>query len=346
MTYHYDPQKTRGALERIRARFPLHNEGKPLGLDQLFSRLEQMHPSTAALWGERLSHQEINLLCAFFHRTQSARVLLAISAILVHRGDLRCCQVIHYFMLLLPKEGDLRSFAGYWGDPTRTEFIAGNLPWVVRFLRQSPMPAVDQYVREELLAGRLTLAILEANFSRDTPVFERLTSFLFDEGAAFLSGLQPDIANERVSTYLEREDLKRLRNFLVFYPETQWQPQFLEKLYREKGPLDEHRSKFYRSLEKGSLWKVRQAMFRPRIESISADRLEFWQRWLHRMSDLKWIQGIVHIYLHPLKIVEEPERSLVFLQASTGVDPIEIIVRDPYWERRMEEILAEYAHWQ
>jgi len=344
MKYSFHPHQTRSAYETIARLFPMTRSKELQGLDALFEMLEQMNLESACNWGKTLGIAELDMLCRHFNRTRRSRVVLAIAVLLASRGDRRCAQVVHYFFLLNPPPEEWAHFVIYWKKLKMENLTAANLPWLSLFLEQEPLPFAIDFVKDALASGKLTTHTLVGNFTHRLPLFMMLIDFLFADGAKWLKDLKPDLAGELAMGYLQTGSFSRVKTFLQYYPSEGWTEDFIQTLYQTKGPPNSHENPFYASLEKGTLWSIRKYLFTAQLEGMAARRRNLWERWLHHCSEWNNIQEVPHIFIHPFKIIEEPDRTLVFLQEEP-LKVIEIFEVNSFWEKQMENLLSEYIQW-
>ncbi len=344
MTFAFDPHQTRAALKNIAAAFPIEREKEPAGITTLFQILEQMDLAGVGHWCAFLSSRDLDLMCRFFFRSRNPRVILALVVVLAHLKDRRFIQVIRFFFLLYPDKGQIRELKRFWQILHMEDLLAGITYWIGKYMEGEEQGDLLRFVLGELQAGTVTLNDLETDFSLDLPLLEQLVHILFKRGGSLVTGLNPETAARLAMTFLEQGRDPELRTYLHHYPKEYWKPGFMDALYDKKGPPNPRIHPFYAQLEKGCLWIVRQKLFQPRMEAMSGFRLEFWERWLHRCYDCRWIQGTAHLFIHPFKIVEESDRSLVFALGD-AIKPIEIIEYDILWSQKMEALLSEHIQW-
>ena len=341
-SFKFDPARTRAAADAISLMFPKKKE--PAGLKKLFDMLAYMDLNDVGPWGEKLTSLERDLLCKYYFHAKRPRVALAIAVLLAHVDDPRMTQVAHFFLLLLPEEEDRLQFQQWFTKPEALEAIAGREPIISHYLQEGAAQPFYPYITQRLKSGQISFDALAADFSRELPLFRKLMDFLFRDGGELISIIKPDWASEAVLTYLKDGDDPSVKNYLCHYPEEAWQPEFLDMLQKLKGNPGPLQSAFYNDLKGGVLWKVRRMLFKPRLERMSGDQFEFWNRWLHRITGWREIQTIPHISAHPIKIVEEPDRTLVFFQGDS-LNAIEDIERDFRWKKRLETVMQEHHNW-
>ncbi len=336
--------KMRLALNHLQQLFPFESEKVPAGLTQLFQMLSQMSLDQAGPWGDQLRQNQRDLLCDYFTHAPNPKVVLAISLILDRQRDDRFAQVLRFFFLMNPKPNLIEELRRRWSGMTFYQKLAGPGRWINTYLASTPSPDLLAWLSDCLAKEELTIKELISGFSQQTPLFHLLTDFFFEKGGALLASLQPEWAAEQVVHYFKRDQTLLVLNYLRYYPTRFWKPEFLQALYQAKGNPDPRQGGFWEDLDRGTLWRVRRALFEPMMEALSDARLELWQRWLHRCVDWKLRQHIAHIYIHPFHIVEEPDASLVYPQEN-ALNPIEIINYDSKWSLHMEKLLSEYVKW-
>ena len=155
--------------------------------------------------------------------------------------------------------------------------------------------------------------------------------------------LHPDRAAEAVMNYLDQGKDDRVRNYLQYYPIDHQKPEVLKAVYKTRGVPNQRAVPFYDRLERGIIWTFRRALFAPELDSFDPERFDLWERWLHRCFDLRIIQGIAHIYIHPFHVIEEPQRSLI--HSLKNPNRVQIIERDGRWAGNMEALLQKFTTW-
>ncbi len=218
MKYQYNPHQTRSAYENIARLFPMVTSKELKGLEALFKMLEQMDLEAARQWGRTLGLRELDMLCRHFARTNRSRVILAIAILLASRGDRRCMQVLHYFFLLDPSEGDWQLLLPYWSQLKIEALTAGHLPWLGRFLEKNPMMSALDFVKEELAAEKLTPETLLGHHAPEIALFQALIDWLFTDGVKWLHTLPANMASEFASTYLHSGCDDKVQAYLQHYP--------------------------------------------------------------------------------------------------------------------------------
>lgn len=339
----FDPHQLRAARDRILDRFPLATQRQPPGLELLFQMMEGMDLNQAIAWGESLGDSEKDLLCRYFSRCTRPRALLVLTLILAGLKDRRAAQVARWLFLLLPGLEQWEEFKPYWQQHQVQELVANEAPWITRYLAQQPLPPQLDFVMDQLERGKLELDQLDLGFPGDSPLFRSLLHFLFHEGARLMACLHPDRAAEEAARYLDSGADQQVRNYLMFFPIDSWKPQLLQAIYQKRGVPNQRSSAFFAPLERGVIWSFRRALFRPELDSVDSESFELWERWIHRCFDLRWIQGVIHIYIYPFHIIEEPQRSLLHLLQNEK--SVRIIQRDGQWSSKMESLLQEFTVW-
>ena len=344
--YAFDPHQTRSALAAIARLFPL-DARLPSGLLALFRLLEQMDLRKVGPWSERLTQADLDRLCHYYDRAPSARALLALLIILVFRKDARAESVMRHFFHMLPQKIDIEDLRALWNEMGLTEVAAGSALWIGRFVEGTGETDLLAYVQNGLKDQTLSYAEILSKVTRATPLINALTDFLFTEGKYLLAHLAPSLATELVQEFLEKGENQKLINFLNFYPDEHWKPEFVETLCRIKGNPDPQQVPFYREVEKGRIWSIRKKLYNARMASASlkAAHIDFWQPWLHRCQSVIREGRSIRILIEPLEILETASRTQVFWARRKQDGPILDLDNSGSWEYQLEEILSEKVEW-
>jgi hypothetical protein len=346
LPFQFDPVQMRGALDRLSKAFPAEGSAPPDGLAALFQRLAQMRLAEVGPWSVHLRSAQRDLLCDYYHRAPSSRVLAALAALLAHHRDRRFSPVLCLWFFFAPPAAEIREVQALWQAHSLVSLFDPHQAWLTRYLNSAEPDEPLQYVtacleQDELDLNRLSSAILKS------PLFEQLMDYIFAKGGVLMSRLQPEPLAQRAEAYLERGDRLRVTTYLRDVPERDWKPAFLERLASKLGNPDPIENDFYRRLPEGRIWSLRQVLFTARMRAASSPKSQqvFWQDYLHHCQNWFYRDGTAHITIRPLRIVETARESLVTMLENMD-RVVDRIPCDNRWRRRMSELLEEYFGWR
>lgn len=340
MVFSFDPHQTRDAVKRIEAMFPMETDRAPAGLAALFQLLGQIDLKDIILWSQKLEERELDLLCHYYNQAPGPRILAAIFLILASRKDERAGGPLRRMFFTNPNADLLNWISHNWSS------FDANLPGVFQDAW------IHEYFRDGRDDGPLAHGIrtIEAHtplghlFSQQTmglPLSYQLMEHLFDQGGPALERIPPETANLMVNDYLQRGRDDRIQTFLKFYPQQHWQPEFMEKVYRMKGPPDARRE-FYMVFDRGHLWGIRRKLFAGRMAPLvtESSRHALWSRWIHLCQDWKINSGRMDAVIRPFFVVEVKDKTRVFAESDRKRLILEL-PHDDFWEQKMDELLEE-----
>lgn len=343
MPFRFDPRRTRQAAAAIAKAFPIQSPKTPPGLHNLFRTLAALAVEEVPIFGANLSTGEWELLWQKYRLTSDAKVLITLAVVLAHRGDRRSTDILGLGFHQLPSRPELRFL-----EEARARYDLGgtlndDVSWVGACLNRPASESLVAFLGHSLQEERLTFAELLGEIEGETPLLNRLMESVFSSGGQALRSIPAERASEWATRFLEEGEDDRLARYLNDYPESGWKPDFLERLYRVKGPPDPGEQAFYRSLEKGRVWGIRKKCFAPRLplSGLSPARLELWRRWLHRCRDCRWDGTDLHFFIEKLHLVEQHPATRVFLSERL----LETIPFDHGWASRLETLLGEVLPW-
>lgn len=344
MKFDYDPKQTRSAVANIAALFG-HRAETAKGLEDLFEMLRTMNRDALIMFAEEAVSGEIDCLCDHYHKAPDIRALVALTIVLCLRSDKRWSNIGRFTFFQRPTDAHLKRLLELWPTLKAKAPALAEAQWLMRYLSLEECPQPLAYVIEEMKMGRFPFDELNESYFR-TPLFNELVDYLFAHGGALLARVQEQPAHDRVCAYLTAGDDVRVRGYLTHYPAPKWQATFLEQLYRAKGKPDSKSSPFFKQLDDGVLWGVRQQLFSARMSDSPSPKQQqaYWMDRLHRCGDWRHENGVTHIEMDPLRITEEAEITLV-----THIShPDQIIARIPHgngYTEALDKLVSSYLGW-
>ena len=347
MAYHFDPVRTRMAVAAITSRFPLERDRvPPARLRALFETIAGMPYEDMGRWGKRLPQESVETLYHGANRAPDSKILSGIAAALGFRSDRRCAEIVHQFLHRLPPHVERGFLCRLWRERNMGARLDTGSRWYRAYLEGTGDTAIVDFALEGLAEGRFSMRRLIGEVAPETPLLQALTAAIFRRGGALIEKIEPQMAAVRVKEALEAGGDAEVYTYLNHYPVRFWRPDFVEALYRQKGAPDPETSSFYGAVEIGRIWDLRKLLFGKRLADTgwSGARQIFWSRWMHRCQDWRIDGEKVVLTVRPLKVVELPERSIVFLLEG-GKHPLETLPFDSGWMESMERLLADRLEW-
>lgn len=336
---------TRMALSELAKRFPIDQKQAPIGLELLFQVLGRLGLDEAVTYGEMLEPKEIDLLAAFFDRTQKTKTLLAIALILSSRKDDRALGPLLRWLHYLPPGAEVNYLRQVWNARGFRELFAGEQVWLHDLMAGKRPHLVDHFV-EEISQGRMRLRDLQlADSDEITPLFQQLEMAIFSRGGIGITQIPAARAHHLARYYFEQGRDDVVRNYFINCPETKWPINLVKLIYQKKGAPDGKREPFYAGFPKGVMWGLRRQLFKTIIGEGELDgrRTQFWNRYLHHCQDVYWQGQVIVMDIHPMRIFEKTKQTDVLMGTT---DPQKItIALDGMWERDMIDLLNDYIPW-
>ncbi|MDJ0838998.1 MAG: hypothetical protein QNK37_20930 [Acidobacteriota bacterium] len=341
MALQFEPLKTRDAIERISALFPIDETRTPSGLAALFQVLDQMDPGEVIGWSEQLMDKEIDLLSHYYDKAPSNRVLSAIFLILATRKDSRAAGPLLRFFYCNPNRTQLEWIAAIWPTLGVERITVKRMNWICRYFANGAASTPLDHAAASLEKGTDPTYIFN-EYTTNLPLTWLLMDYVFSRGGELVKRIPSEIAAILITQALEKGQDTRVHNFLFFYPAEFWKPSLLEKIYAKKGPPDPVLRPFYNVFDSGQLWGFRNRLFSGRMAGLvsQSDIHAFWTDWLYLCQDWRYKEEQVIAFIRPFRVFHSKDRIRVYTFGKPD-RLIEEVDDMDLWERELNRILAE-----
>lgn len=341
MRLEFTPRETRKAVNRLAQMFasvltPQHS------LQELFAKVARLDIHGLRDFSKRIRGAEMDLVCDNYHQAKDARTLTGIAGLLAFQQDRRFFAVLRLAFFFMPSAREADLAQALWLELKGQVPTAAHDGWLVAYITSDPPVDPLPHAIASMAQRQLDLARLGDRFYR-TPLFRALTDHLFAEGVSQLKVLTAEPAGVAAEDYLRKGDLVRVQNYLSHYPAEHWQPAFLEELVLKMGaPIQSNA--FYKSLDEGVLWGLRQRLFRARLRYSHDARAHetFWLGKLHYLSNLEATRDSLRIEFGPFHLRETANETWV-RHKSWSAD--RVIVHDEAWEGAVEDLFRQVVGW-
>ncbi len=343
MAFFFEPRRMRETTRAITEAFPIQSPKTTPGLKNMFRALAALTVEKVPRFGDHLGKADWELLCQRYRETSDAKTLIALAVTLAYRGDRRCTDILCLGFHQLPNPEEIRFLEEARDRYNLSETLFEDIPWVGAYLRRTASVNLVGFLCRAFRKDKLSFAGLMGEVKGETPLLDGFLDAVFAAGGDSLAGIPEERATARAIRYLEEGRDRRLTHYLAHYPESGWKPIFLEHLYLVKGPPDPRAGTFYRGLDKGRIWAIREKSFPPRLNEsgLAPIRLELWRRWLHRCRDCRWDGRALHLWIEEIRVEEQPEATHVFRSNQL----VETLAFEGEWTQRVEALLGDLLPW-